>query len=283
MARSWHRPTMRDRPRPRFSSKAVNGASYGPECVMTNLSDSIVSRPGWKAEPHERMIALARGALLWERVWPALWPATAVLGLYVALALFGITGALPGALRSIFFLAVLAATGWFLYREFRPWTTPRWIDGARRVERDSRLMNRPITERDDQLLAGSGDPLAESLWRAHGIGLLRSMGRLRVALPSPGLARKDPYALRYFVLLAIAAGFLFAGADWQHRLATAFTVDEGAGAPAVGIDAWITPPAYTGWPPIYLKPASGPGRPIAVPAGSVLVLRVLGGQAAPRL
>ena len=250
---------------------------------MTNLLDSIVSRPGSKPEPHERMIALARVALLWERVWPALWPATAVLGLYIALSLFGFPGELPGALRSILLLAVLAATGWFLYREFRPWRTPRWIDGARRVERDSRLVNRPITERDDQLLAGSGDPMAESLWRAHVIRLLRGIGRLRVAAPSPGLAGKDPYALRYFVLLAIAAGLLSAGADWQHRLATAFTIDEGTGAPPVGIDAWITPPAYTGWAPIYLRPESAPGSAIAVPTGSVLVLRVHGGRGAPHL
>src|SRR5215469_2093239 len=187
MARSWHRLTMRGRPPPRFSSKAANGASCDPECVMTNLLDSIVSRPGSKAEPHERMIALARGTLLWERAWPALWPATGVIGLYVAISLFGVPGALPGVLRSILLLVVLATTGWLLYREFRQWTTPRWIDGARRVERDSRLVNRPITERDDQLLAGSGDPMAESLWRAHVIRLLHGLGRLRVALPAPGL------------------------------------------------------------------------------------------------
>jgi uncharacterized protein (TIGR02302 family) len=250
---------------------------------MTNLLGSIASRPGWKAEPHERMIALARAALLWERVWPALWPAIGLLGLYLATSLFGIPGALPGPLRSLLLLVVLAGTGYLLFREFRQWNMPRWTDGARRVERDSRLANRPITERDDHLLAGSGDPTAESLWRAHIVQLLRGMGRLRVAPPAPGLARKDPYALRYFVLLALLAGFLLAGADWQRRLATAFSIDEGTGAPAVVIDAWITPPAYTGWAPIYLRPARALGTPIAVPSGSLLVLRVHGGRAAPHL
>jgi uncharacterized protein (TIGR02302 family) len=250
---------------------------------MTNLSDSTASRPGWNTDPHERMIALARAALLWERIWPALWPATGVLGLYVVSALFGITGALPGALRSILLLAVLAGTGYLLYREFRPWSTPRWIDGARRVERDSRLANRPITERDDQLLAGAGDPMAESLWRAHIVRLLRGLGSLRVAAPSPGLAKKDPHALRYFVLLALVVGSLFAGADWQRRLATGFTIDEETGAPSATIDAWITPPAYTGWAPIYLRPARVLGSPIAVPVGSVLELRAHGGRAAPHL
>jgi len=250
---------------------------------MTNLWDSIASRTGWKAEPHERVIALARAALLWERVWPALWPATGLLGLYLALSFFGIPGALPGALRSLLLLGVLAGTGYLLFREFPQWNMPRWTDGARRVERDSRLANRPITERHDQLLAGTGDPVAESLWHAHFVQLLRGMGRLRVALPTPDLAKKDPYALRYFVLLALVAGFLLAGADWQRRLATAFSIDEGTGVPALAIDAWITPPAYTGWAPIYLRPARALGTPIAVPSGSLLVLRAHGGRAAPHL
>lgn len=250
---------------------------------MTNLSDSTASPPGSKAEPHERMIVLARAALLWERVWPALWPALGVFGLYIAIAIFGIPAGLPGWLRSICLLAVLGATGWLLFREFREWKMPRWIDGARRVERDSCLVNRPITERDDLLLAGSGDQVAEALWRAHMVQLLRGIRRLRIAPPSPGLARKDPYALRYFVLLALCTAFLFAGSDWARRLETAFSIDEGTGAPAVALDAWITPPAYTGWAPIYLRPARFLGSPVAAPAGSVLVLRVHGGRAPPHL
>jgi len=250
---------------------------------MTNLLDSIASRPGWKAEPHERTIAFARGVLLWERVWPALWPATGALGLYIAAALFGFTGFLAGALRSLVLLVVLFGTGTLLFRAFRHMTMPGWFDAARRVERDSRLENRPITERDDQLFAGSGDAMAESLWRAHLMQLLRGMGRLRLAPPSPGLPNKDPYALRYFVLLTLLAGFLFAGGDWQRRLATAFTIEQGPGAPTASIDAWITPPSYTGWAPLYLRPARTLGAPVSVPANSVLVLRVHGGRNAPHL
>src|SRR4029077_11231498 len=153
---------------------------------MTNLLDSTASRPGGKAEPLERTIALARAALLWERLWPALWPATGVVGLYVVASLFGFFGVLPGALHSLFVIAVLAAAGWLLYRECRGLKLPDWNDAARRVERDNRLRNGPITERDDRLLAGSGDPVAESLWRAHLVQLLRGLHSLRVTWPAPG-------------------------------------------------------------------------------------------------
>jgi uncharacterized protein (TIGR02302 family) len=250
---------------------------------MTNLPDLIASRPGWKAEPHERYITIARGVLLWERVWLALWPATGVIGLYIAAALFGLTGFFPGVLRSLILLVVSFGTGYLVFREFERVAVPGWFDAARRVERDSRLANRPITERNDRLLAGHGDAMAEFLWRAHIMRLLRGMGRLRLALPSPGLARKDPYALRWFVLLTLLAALVFAGTDWQRRLAGAFTIEEGTGAPAASIDAWITPPSYTGWAPLYLRPTRTLGAPIAVPANSLLVLRAHGGRSAPHL
>src|ERR1700722_11905271 len=175
---------------------------------MTNLSDLTASRPGWKAERHERTIALARLLLAWERAWPALWPASGVLGLYVAAALFGILDPLPGALRSLLLLGVLTAAGYALYRGFQSWKTPSWDEAARRVERDSRLSHRPITEGRDRLAAGAGDPMAELLWRGHVAQLLRGLGKLRLALPAPGLASKDPRALRYLVVLLVGGGVL---------------------------------------------------------------------------
>jgi len=248
---------------------------------MTNLQDSIASRPGWKTERHERYIALARLVVAWERIWPALWPATGIIGLYIAAAFLGITDALPGALRSLVFVAVLVATGYMLYREFRDWRMPTWEEAARRVERDSALLHRPITERNDRLAVGAGDPFAESLWRAHIVRQLRRLGRLKLAPPAPGLAAKDPRALRYIVLLVACAALLFAGADWQRRLALAFSLDQGGSAPVAALDAWITPPAYTGWAPTYLRP--GLNSSVTVPVGSELVLRVHGGRITPHL
>ncbi len=248
---------------------------------MTILLDSTASRPGWKADRHERTIALARLLLAWERAWPALWPASGIIGLYIAAALFGLLEFVPGVLRSLLCVAVLAATGYALYRGFREWNTPRWEEAARRVERESALPNRPLTEGGDRLAAGVGDPFAESLWRAHLAQALRRLGRLRVGLPAPGLGEKDPHALRYLVLVLAIASLLVAGGDWQRRLALAFSIDEGTGAPVAALDAWITPPAYTGWAPLYLRP--GENAAVAVPAGSQLVLRVHGGRSLPQL
>src|SRR5207302_3865144 len=62
------------------------------------------------------------------------------------------------------------------------------------------------------------------------------------------------------------------------RVAAAFDWN-GVLAPAnVRVDAWVTPPAYTGKPPIILSAANrDDGGPLAVPSGSTLLVRSSGG------
>ena len=74
---------------------------------MTNSSDAIASRPG----SAERYVALARAAILWERIWPALWPASGIVGAFLALALFGLFDFLPLGLRGLVQAFVLACIG----------------------------------------------------------------------------------------------------------------------------------------------------------------------------
>ena len=248
---------------------------------MTSLLDSIVSRTGLKTERSEHFIAVARAAIVWERVWPALWPASGIVGTYLAAALLGLFAVIPATLHALLLLAVVAGTGYLVYRGFRTFRLPEWEEAARRVERDSSLPHRPLTERDDRLAVGAGNAWAEALWRAHLKRLLAGIARLRIAMPSPGLPAKDPYAIRYAVLLLLVVGFVVAGGDWNRRLALAFAPMTGQHAVAAQLDAWINPPEYTGEAPIYLQ--RGDTQPIAVPAGSELDLRVHSADALPSL
>ncbi len=250
---------------------------------MTNLSDWIASRLGSRARRNARYIAAARLAILWERVWPSLWPATGILGLLAAASLFDLFAVLPSWLHLIVLVGALGFAVFSLYRSFHGFRFPAWQESARRVERDSALLHRPITERHDRLAAGHGDPLAEELWRVHMRRLLDAIQRLRVTLPSPGLPARDPYALRYIVLLLVIAGFVVAGSDWSRRLAAGFSPDANGNASTALLDAWINPPAYTGEAPIYLQRMADDSRPVAVPAGSELVLRVHQADGLPNL
>lgn len=237
-----------------------------------NLSVSIESPPG-SNKRLERHIALARAAIAWERIWPRLWPALGIVGGFLALALLGAFSLLPGAFHAFIPIAVFSAAGCFLWGRFQDFRWPDWYDGARRLERDSALPHRPITERNDRLAAGTGDPVAELLWRAHVHALLARQDRLKFVLPRASLAAQDPYHSRHAVLLLLLAGVALAGSDARSRLVGAFSLGN---APPVGsLEAWIDPPAYTGEAPIYL-PHSETAKVVPVPAGSTLALRVHG-------
>ncbi|MBV9572219.1 MAG: DUF4175 domain-containing protein [Alphaproteobacteria bacterium] len=244
-----------------------------------SISVSIESQTG-SHRRIERRIAQARAAILWERLWPRLWPANGIAGALATLALLDVFARLPSLLHALLLIAGAGAVGYFLWRRFQDFRAPGWNDGARRLERDSGLTHRPLTERNDRMVAGAGDALAENLWRAHVRARLAARNRLRWVYPHASLAAEDPHYVRYIILLLLVIGFAVAGRDAQHRLLAALT--PGESAPRASLEAWIDPPAYTGEAPIYL-PRGSQDRPIAVPAGSMLALRVHGGRGEPQV
>ena len=108
--------------------------------------------------------------------------------------------------------------------------------------------------------------------------MLASLDALRAGLPAPRLAARDPYALRFLVLLLFVVGFVIAGPERIARLGEAFRGGESTAAAIARIDAWVTPPAYTGRPPIFLtgEAAKPPGTEYSVPIGSVVTVRTGG-------
>lgn len=247
---------------------------------MTRLSPSTDFRLGSKTRRIDAFVWSARGALTWERVWPALWPATGIAGLFLAAALFGLPQLLPWPLHALILAGCITAMGLSVFFALEDFRLPDWMEGARRVERDSTLVHRPISEEHDVISAGSGDAWAEALWNAHLSRRLADLGKLHLALPRSDLPSRDPRALRYVVLLLIVAGAFFANSDWRSRLMSAFGPGTSEAA-NIGIDAWIDPPPYTSEPPVYL--GANDNRTITVPVGSSINLRVHGASRAPSL
>jgi uncharacterized protein (TIGR02302 family) len=127
--------------------------------------------------------------------------------------------------------------------------------------------------------------MAQALWQAHRDRAAAQLGQLRVARPSPGLASRDPRALRAAVLVALVAGLGMAGREAPERLFAALVPPfaEPVAAPtalAARFEAWVTPPAYTGAPPQFLKAEGGA---LAVPAGSRLHMVFSGSTNPPEL
>ena len=245
---------------------------------MTTLSPSTASPTGSATDPRvalTRKIAWSRAAVAAERIFPALWPALGFAGLYIGAGLLGLFAFIPWTLQALLLAAAITAIGLSLDAGFADFAWPRWRDGARRLERDNDLKHRPISEGQDKLIGQ--DPFALALWQLHQARAL-ALRDLKVSLPAPDLAARDPRYLRYGVLLLLAVGLVLAGAQWRERLVRAF--DSGAGL-AASVDAWVDPPPYTGLPPVYLAP--GESAVIAVPAGSVLNLRAHNAAHAPGL
>ena len=157
---------------------------------------------------------------------------------------------------------------------------PSREEALSRLDRGTGIRHRPATALTDTL--ATQDPVALALWQAQRERTLASIKRIRAGLPSPRLPIHDPWALRALVVVMMVAAFVAAGDERAMRIAAAFDWN-GVLAPAnIRVDAWVTPPVYTGKPPIILsaanKDAGAPDAgPLPVPAGSTLIVRSSGG------
>lgn len=224
-----------------------------------------------------RAVARARAALVWERLWPLIAPFLVLGGLYAALSWFGLWRIAATPVRLTVLALFAAAILWFTWRALR-FTWPSRSAAFSRVERETGALHRPATALTDRLASRPDDPTGQALWEAHRRRMLASLDRLRAGLPAPRLAARDPYALRFLVALLFVVGFVVAGPERIARLGEAFRGGESTAAAIARIDAWVTPPAYTGRPPIFLtgEAAKPPGTAYSVPIGSVVTVRTGG-------
>ncbi|WOH67060.1 TIGR02302 family protein [Bradyrhizobium sp. BWA-3-5] len=250
----------------------MNGASHDP-AKSAREPDTIARLQLTQA------LQRAEYAIAWERAWPGFARLLSVVGLFLVVSWAGLWLALPFVARAtgtgLFVVLALAAALPLL--RFR-WPTRE--ESLSRLDRGTGIRHRPATALTDTLQ--SKDPIAQALWREQRERTLASIKRIRAGLPSPRLAIHDPWALRALVVVMLVAAYVAAGDERALRIAAAFDWN-GVLAPAnVRVDAWVTPPNYTGKPPIILsaanKDAASPeSGPLSVPAGSTLLVRSSGG------
>ncbi len=246
-------------------------------------------------DPLAGRIRLARIALAWERLWVAVWPVVAILGLFAVVALFDLLPALPTWLHALVLAGFLGAAGWSLWRARAVFSLPAPEAGRRRLEVSSGMVHRPLFALRDDLAGGADDPVARSLWEAHRARVRAALTAVRVGWPSPGLPARDPWALRAALGLLLIVGVVIAGSDAGGRFVRALVPTSGVPPVPPGVlELWITPPAYTGLPPMLPRMAGGdvngvpdakggPPATLAVPAGSALLAQVTGGEGKPSL
>ena len=218
-------------------------------------------------------------AIVFERLWPKLLPLLIVCLLFASASWFGVfrsfgeSGRLVAA--ALFAMLGLAA----LYPLLRV-RMPTSSDITARIERANRLEHQPIAAQTDRP-SGAFDPMTDALWQEHQRRMAEKLKAVGADRPRPSVPRLDPFALRSMPLLIAAIALAFSYGSYGGRLADIFY-----GAPPPEpvpprVDAWVTPPAYTGKAPIFLTSAAMAGTSnFAVPANSEVVLRVTGGTGA---
>lgn len=216
-------------------------------------------------------------AMIVERAWPLLLPILVIGSLFLAVSWLGLFRLMPDMARLVltvgFGLATLAAL--YPLRFFR---RPRPEEIDRRIERANELVHTPVLAQTDQL-AGTHSHFGEALWREHQRRMAAKLAGLGSDMPRARVPERDPWALRALAALLLVAAFAFSFGPLGGRVGDAFRAHAGGEAIPPRIDAWVTPPAYTRKPPIFLT-ASGnePQGVITIPENSDVALRVTGGS-----
>jgi len=230
-----------------------------------------------------RKVLASRWALFFERLWPRLWTLIGVLGLFLLVSLLGVWPHLPATVHYVvlaaFGLAALASLVYIARARF-----PTHDEAVRRIERVSGVPHRPASSYEDTITANADDPRTAAIWEAHRSRLAAALSKLRVGNPHPRADRTDPVALRALLILSVVAVGALVGDGASDRLRSAFRFKSTTALAEARLDAWVTPPSYTGRAPVMLADGahSGgvqtapPGKVVEVPENSVLIVRASG-------
>ena len=220
----------------------------------------------------------AKIVLLSEKIAPkTLWPLS-IAALFLVLAWFGLYRHMPDFLRlGVVFVLVFAFIATLLPIARLKWPTDN--DASRLLEDRNGLAHQPVGVQEDE--PAFDTPFSRTLWKEHQIRMAERIAALNAGLPKPDIARYDRLALRAVPALLLAAAFGFSFSNGAGTIADAFRSQPTVGPlnPDIRLDAWVTPPSYTGRAPIFLTGRDATNRDaVSVPQSSRLTIRMTGGD-----
>jgi len=242
-----------------------------------------------------RQMRLTKWIIFLERCYNAAWPGAGPIGVFAAISMLDLWRFLPGWLGLPLAAGLFLLGGYWLVRDGRKLAWPTQAEAIRRLDETAAkagVRGHPLSAYADDLAGSSVSPTDRGtahLWSLHRERLEAQLQSLRLERPRTSLARRDPMALRFAVLLFLTLGlFLTWGVGNSWRGLTVLVPGNGGSAGAQVV-AWVAPPDYTRVPPIYLtQPGNdfaaspredadavrGSADPIPVPSGSVFFARV---------
>jgi len=218
-----------------------------------------------------------RAAMVVERGWPLLLPLVIVASLFLSVSWLGIFHRLPDMAR-IGLVAAFAIAGLAALYPLRFFRVPSAAEVDRRIEAANDLRHSPVLVQTDRP-SGGETSFSQALWREHQRRMADQLGSLGADMPRTRVPERDPWGLRAVAALLLVTAFAFSFGPTGGKIADGFSEHGVRDVVPPRIDAWVTPPAYTGKPPIFLTADANQATPtFSVPEGSDVSLRVTGGS-----
>ncbi len=222
-------------------------------------------------------------AMVFERLWPLILPPMLVMATFLCLAWFGVFRILPDWLRlgmlGLFVLSLPACL--YLLLRFR---LPGNAEISRRLENVNTLDHQPITVQSDELATNTDDPFARALWDEHRKRMAERIRNLRSDLPRTRIPELDPWGVRAVIGLLLVVAFAFSGGPLGGHISDAFRGHGSSNVAPPRIDAWVTPPRYTGRAPLFLTSAANADETkFTIPQDSTLIIRIIGGNGSEKV
>ncbi len=213
----------------------------------------------------EQKLTRTKAVLFWEALWPKVAVLLGIIALFLILSLYGVWSILPTFLHFIGLLVLLLTGVWASVRITRT-AIPNRRAALRRLERSSELPHRPASsfgdtlselENQDKDQPSQAINGSNVLWAAHKKRILNLFSKLKIGWPKSSLGQLDPYAFRGLVLLLLGFGFMLHGPQSWQQIKNSFSFSSATKqSEDIRIDAWLTPPSFTGKNPIMLSDGS---------------------------
>ncbi|MBA3447919.1 MAG: TIGR02302 family protein [Pseudaminobacter sp.] len=215
-----------------------------------------------------------RATMLVERGWPLVLPLIVVASLFFSFSWLGLFRIMPDTARLVAMAALALAALAALY-PLRFFKKPSVLEIDRRIEQANDLKHTPVMVQTDRP-SGKETNFSKALWREHQKRMAESLGKVGGDLPRTRVPERDPWGFRAAAALLFVTAFAFSFGPLGGTVADGFRAHTGGDVIPPRIDAWVTPPPYTGKAPIFLT-AGVTADTVTVPEGSEVAVRVTGG------
>ena len=216
-------------------------------------------------------IVLSRAALWSEILAQRLWGVGTLALFSYAFVAFGGLGVLSPNVALSLSAAVMLLGLFLLVVGLREIRIPDKNAAIDRLD-----VGRALASLRDHPATGTKGPMTRALWQAHQDEMAAQAARLQVVVPDLRLSNFDRNGLRLMALVSAAAALFFAPEGALTAASNGLSLPVFTQQSEAVVEAWATPPAYTGKGQVYLNDVRD-GVILDLPVGTQIVMQVYGG------